>query len=452
MSLKYKHPLLFVDDEESITKALRRLFRKEEYDIYTAASGQEGLDRLREVGKPFSLIISDQRMPEMNGAEFLEKAKGIFPQAIRILLTGYSDMDAMVDAINKGGIHRYFTKPWNDDDLLLQVRQSLEQYELVLENRRLLVLTRKQNKELKGLNDRLEEKVAERTREVVEKNEELSLLNRQLESSLYNTVRAFASLVEMLTPVLAGHGRRVGAVSREIAQELGLPEKEANEIEIAGLLHDIGKLGFPEKLLAYRQKTWTDQDKARFQKHPEQGEAAVQFIDKLDHVGMLIRHHHEQYDGHGYPDSLADEQIPMGSRIIAAADAYDRIVKLKVVDDDTLKKASEGNPVTHKNLSEEVLQKAAMLHLRDQAFVLYDPDVVKKFLDMLKTEGIRYGREKELSLEQLESGMVLSESIHTSSGRFLLSKNTTLTNDFIAKLKSIHFIEPITELIRVERT
>ena len=265
-------------------------------------------------------------------------------------------------------------------------------------------------------------------------------------------MRAFASLVEMLTPVLAGHGRRVGAVSREIAQELGLPEKEANEIEIAGLLHDIGKLGFPEKLLAYRQKTWTDQDKARFQKHPEQGEAAVQFIDKLDHVGMLIRHHHEQYDGHGYPDSLADEQIPMGSRIIAAADAYDRIVKLKVVDDDTLKKASEGNPVTHKNLSEEVLQKAAMLHLRDQAFVLYDPDVVKKFLDMLKTEGIRYGREKELSLEQLESGMVLSESIHTSSGRFLLSKNTTLTNDFIAKLKSIHFIEPITELIRVERT
>jgi len=189
MSLKYKHPLLFVDDEESITKALRRLFRKEEYDIYTAASGQEGLDRLREVGKPFSLIISDQRMPEMNGAEFLEKAKGIFPQAIRILLTGYSDMDAMVDAINKGGIHRYFTKPWNDDDLLLQVRQSLEQYELVLENRRLLVLTRKQNKELKGLNDRLEEKVAERTREVVEKNEELSLLNRQLESPIKGVVK-----------------------------------------------------------------------------------------------------------------------------------------------------------------------------------------------------------------------------------------------------------------------
>ncbi|MDY6952094.1 MAG: response regulator, partial [Thermodesulfobacteriota bacterium] len=155
MPLKYKHSLLFVDDEASITKALQRLFRKERYDIYTAASGQEGLERLKEVGKPFSLIISDQRMPEMSGAQFLEKARGIFPQAIRILLTGYSDMDAIVEALNKGGIHRYFTKPWNDDDLALQVRQSLEQYELVLENRRLLALTRTQNKELKGLNNRL---------------------------------------------------------------------------------------------------------------------------------------------------------------------------------------------------------------------------------------------------------------------------------------------------------
>ncbi|MDY6951778.1 MAG: response regulator [Thermodesulfobacteriota bacterium] len=452
MPLKYKHSLLFVDDEGPITKALQRLFRKERYDIYTAASGREGLERLKEVGKPFSLIISDQRMPEMSGAQFLEKARGIFPQAIRILLTGYSDMDAIVEAINKGGIHRYFTKPWNDDDLVLQVRQSLEQYELALENRRLLALTRTQNKELKGLNNRLEEKVAERTREVMEKNDALSSLNRQLESSLYNTVRAFASLVEMLTPALAGHGRRVGAVSREIAQELRLPEKEVNEIEIAGLLHDIGKLGFPERLLAYSEKTWTDQEKVLFRKHPEQGEAAVQFIDNLDHVGMMIRNHHEQYDGHGYPDRLTEEQIPLGSRIIAAADAYDKIVKLKILDDDTQKVACDGKPLTHKEVTEEVLQRAAMLHLKDQAFTLYDPDIVKVFLDMLKRDGLRYGKEKELSLDQVEAGMVLSQSIHTSSGRFLISKNTTLTHALIAKLKSIHSIEPVTELVRVEVT
>jgi response regulator RpfG family c-di-GMP phosphodiesterase len=224
-----------VDDEESITKSLCRLFRKEGYEIYTASSGQQGLDTLKEAGKPFSLIISDQRMAEMTGAEFLEKAKKVFPRAVRILLTGYSDMDAIVDAVNKGEVHRYLTKPWNDDDLLLQVRQSLEQYELVVENRRLLALTKDQNKELRELNNSLEEKVAERTREVTQKNEELSSLNRQLESNLYNTVRAFASLAEMLTPALEGHGRRVGALSRKIAQELRLPEEEVSQIEIAGL-------------------------------------------------------------------------------------------------------------------------------------------------------------------------------------------------------------------------
>lgn len=102
MALKYKHRLLFVDDEPSITKSLQRLFRREGYEISTALSGKQGLEKLKEAEKPFSLIISDQRMPGMTGAQFLEKAKKIFPNAMRILLTGYSDMDAIVDAINKG--------------------------------------------------------------------------------------------------------------------------------------------------------------------------------------------------------------------------------------------------------------------------------------------------------------------------------------------------------------
>ncbi len=112
MPLKYKHKLLLVDDEESIIKALYRIFRREGYEIDTASSGQEGLKALKEASKPFSLIISDQRMPGMTGAQFLEKAKKILPDVMRILLTGYSDMDAIVDAINKGEIHRYLTNPW----------------------------------------------------------------------------------------------------------------------------------------------------------------------------------------------------------------------------------------------------------------------------------------------------------------------------------------------------
>ena len=159
MDKQYQHAIMLVDDEESILKALKRLFRKTSYQILTASSGQEGLVRLKNTEKPVSLIISDQRMPEMTGAQFLEQAKKIFPDALRFLLTGYSDMDAVVDAVNKGEIHRYLNKPWNDDDLLLLVKQALQQYELVFENRRLTALTLKQNEELNALNQGLEKKV-----------------------------------------------------------------------------------------------------------------------------------------------------------------------------------------------------------------------------------------------------------------------------------------------------
>ena len=450
MVLKYKHTLLLVDDEESIIKSLQRIFRKEGYEIHTALSGQEGLKTLKEAQKPFSLIISDQRMPGMTGTQFLEKSKNIFPNAIRILLTGYSDMDAIVDAVNKGEIHRYLTKPWNDGDLKSQVGQALEQYELGVENRRLLALTKRQNEKLRELNKHLGEKVAERSREIVQKNKELSRLNQELESNFYNMIRAFASLVEMHTPSLAGHGRRVSAFSREIAQLLDLSEEQVTQIEIAGLLHDIGKLGFPQKLLEYKEDQWNPQDKELFRKHPEESQAVLQFINKLDHVGILIRSHHERYDGQGYPDELIEEKIPLGSRIIAVADAYDKIVNLKVDADKVIGRMTKKTDMTQDHLGgDEVLKKAAILHLREQAFTRYDPDIIKAFLSLLKARGVQYGRERAVSLRQLEEGMLLSTSIYSSSGRFLISHNTVLTQYYISKLNEVHKADPITDTILV---
>ncbi len=151
MTLNQEHTLLLVDDEKAITRALQRLFRKEGYHILTAESGPAGLEKLKQSAKPVSLIISDQRMPEMNGAQFLEQAKEICPQAVRYLLTGYSDMESVIQAVHKGEIQRYLTKPWNDDDLLLQVRLSLEHLELIEENHRLTELVEQQKQELSEL-------------------------------------------------------------------------------------------------------------------------------------------------------------------------------------------------------------------------------------------------------------------------------------------------------------
>lgn len=450
MALKYKHNILLVDDEVSITNSLQRLFRKEKYRIFTASSGQDALDQMRQADKPISLIISDQRMPGMTGAEFLEKAKKIFPNGIRFLLTGYSDMDAVVDAVNKGRIHRYITKPWNGEDLILQVRHGLEQYELVVENRRLLSLTKKQNRQLEELNHNLEQKVEERSKEIIMKNKELSRLNKELESNLYNTVRAFASLAELHAPGLAGHGRRVSLLSREVAELMELSDEEVTQIEIAALLHDIGKLGLPEKLMNYEEKKWTPEEEALFKRHPEEGQSIVRFINKLDNVGLLIRSHHERYDGQGYPDQLSEISIPTGSKIIAVANVYDRIVNLRVNIESYIKDFSKDKETTQDHLSEEELVgQVAAHHIKQRAFTSFDPDVVKVFLELLKRKGTSFKREKEISVEALEQDMVLSRPLYSSKGRFLLPHGTTLTSDFIQKLKTLHERAPISEKVYV---
>lgn len=173
MDTEKKYTVLCVDDEKNILNSLKRLLRKENYNILTASSGQEGLEILDE--QKVHLIMSDQRMPEMNGTDFLERVKEKFPDIIRIILTGYTEVDAITGAINKGNIYKFFLKPWNDDTLKLEIRKALEQFELVEKNKELSGIISKQNEELKIVNDNLEKKVAERTRELELRNQALEL-------------------------------------------------------------------------------------------------------------------------------------------------------------------------------------------------------------------------------------------------------------------------------------
>lgn len=177
--MEYQHTLLFVDDEPSILSALCRLFRREGYQLLTASSGAQGLERLGE--HEVSLIVSDQRMPQMIGAEFLGRARVVSPHSIRIMLTGYSDIDAAKQAINEGGIYRYITKPWDDEQLKAIVREALERYDLEENNRRLTAELQLKNAELEQFNLRLEQRVEERTRELRTAYEENLALTRSLE-------------------------------------------------------------------------------------------------------------------------------------------------------------------------------------------------------------------------------------------------------------------------------
>ncbi|MFQ5457733.1 MAG: response regulator, partial [Myxococcota bacterium] len=185
MTESSQHTILIVDDEVSILKLLEYTF-KPDFHVVTAASGAEGLEILHK--QEVALIIADQRMPEMTGSEFLEKSIAIRPDAIRMVLTGYTDIDSAIQAINSGRVYRYLTKPWEDEELRLNVKRGLETYDLQQTNKRLLV-------ELKEANEKLEEKVRLRTAELQGANEELREAHNQVEQDLALAERIQRTLV-----------------------------------------------------------------------------------------------------------------------------------------------------------------------------------------------------------------------------------------------------------------
>lgn len=153
--------ILFIDDEANILSALKRLFRPLGYNIFTAKSGAQALAILEK--EPVDIVISDMRMPQMTGAEVLERIRGKWPDMVRILLTGYADITSTIAAINRGEIYRYIAKPWDDNDIVLIVRDALERKHLLAEKLRLEELTMRQNLALTVMNTSLEEKVLQRT-------------------------------------------------------------------------------------------------------------------------------------------------------------------------------------------------------------------------------------------------------------------------------------------------
>ncbi len=173
------HSILCVDDEKNILNSLRRLLRQENYNLLTASSGAEGLKLLEETH--VQLVISDQRMPEMSGVEFLSQVREKYPEIIRIILSGYTDVNSITDAINKGHIYKFLLKPWDEQNLFLEIRQALQKYDLVEDNQRLHQKVLTQNEELKRMNENLEQIVAARTSELRLQNQALELSHAILE-------------------------------------------------------------------------------------------------------------------------------------------------------------------------------------------------------------------------------------------------------------------------------
>jgi len=271
--------ILCVDDEPNILSALRRLLRPHGYRVLTADSGAAGLALLE--NEAVDLVISDMRMPRMDGAQFLGQVCRRWPGTMRLLLTGYADIPSILDAINQGEIYRYLTKPWDESDIVLVVRHALERRALEQDKLRLEALTASQNLQLKALNASLEEKVAQRTRQLKLSHDEVLAANDKLKATFVTTIKVFSNLIEMRGGKLAGHARRVAELSRKLALALGLEAQEARDVFIAALLKDIGKLSLSDELLELPASAWTGEQLAAFRKHPLRAEQLLMALDEL---------------------------------------------------------------------------------------------------------------------------------------------------------------------------
>ena len=176
-----KKKILFVDDERSVLRAIERLFLEDEYEIISALSGDEGLAVLESVA-PIQVVVSDYRMPRMNGVDFLKQVHARWPDTIRIVLSGYADTASVVAAVNEGQIYRFVAKPWNDNELKMTLSNAVETYNLNQMNRELTERLQEYNEELEDLNRNLQQRVQEETAELVSRNVELSRAQQILDS------------------------------------------------------------------------------------------------------------------------------------------------------------------------------------------------------------------------------------------------------------------------------
>lgn len=406
--------ILCVDDEPNILASLQRLFRKHHFRVLCADGAAAGLAILEQ--ETIDVVISDMRMPQCSGTDFLERVRQCWPSTMRLLLTGYADLGSIVGAINRGEIYRYITKPWDEEDILLVVRDALERRALEREKQELEKLTRAQNRSLLELNATLEERVGERTVELHSAQQALLASNDRLKGNFLTSIKILSSMIGMRGGAMAGHARGVADLARTVALRMGLPARDAQDVFLAGLLHEIGKIGFPDGLLRIPEYALKGDALGQYRKYPQLGEQLLMPLEELREVARVVGAHRERFDGTGFPNRLAGFDIPVGARILAVA--YDFA-------------ALQSGQLVQRQLS--ATQAAGLL--ADSRGKRYDPDVVEAFYT------VRTGRhvvdrvsDIAMGVQQLREGMRLSRDLVSEEGGLLLSADHVLNQRLLKQL------------------
>lgn len=275
--------------------------------VVMAKSAEEALGIIYDLhhqGKTVQMVISDLMMPGMTGDRFLEIVNARFPQVIKILLTGYTGLDSALYTINNANLDKYISKPWQIEDLQLTISSLLRQFQLRQDNLRLLNDLQLRNLEL---NSTLRD---------------LKRATEQIEVNYVETLQSLAAALEAKDAYTAGHSERVARWGMMIARRIGLSEAEVEEIHTVAMLHDIGKIGMPEHILN-KPGSLTRAELELVKTHPVTGAQILQPIKSFHHCIPIVRHHHEWFNGKGYPDMVGGHDLPLSVWIAATADAFD---------------------------------------------------------------------------------------------------------------------------------
>ncbi len=333
-----RRQVLIVDDDPQVRQVLHEVFLSSGYKCQLATDGREGL-KLFHASRP-PLTVTDVKMPVMDGLEFLKAARALDPDAAIIVLTGVADMKTAIESL-KQGAYDFIIKPVNMDELLIAAERALERRQLLIERRQYQAM--------------LEQRVEEATHD-------LAATLKELQETYRTTLEALGSALETRDVGTEAHSRRVLDYSLAIARILGVPERELKDIEYGVLLHDFGKIGIPDAILL-KPGPLTPEEWKIMRTHPELGRRLTERIPFLRGAASIVYHHHERWDGTGYPVGLKGEEIPLGARIFAVTDAFDAMT-------------------FNRPYSRAVSFEAAKAEIRRCAGSQFDPRAVETFLSI----------------------------------------------------------------------
>ena len=411
-SLASQLSILIVDDEEILLLTYGEMIASEGYRVVTAASAADAATHL--ATEQFGLVLTDQNMPGMKGLEFLSQVKQLQPDATRVLMTGVLDLSTVIEAINTGEIYRFVVKPCLREDLLATIKNALQRYELITQNAQLQHATQVMNL---ALSDKV-------VREA-EHNRQLAGLNQALEQNLHRSVELCLKTMQTFYPTLGVQAKRVHELCTAMATGLGLPQPQRQILEISSKLHDVGLVGVPRPLIRMWQnnpKGMNAAELALVQQHPVMGQELASFIDHLSEVGLVIRSHHERFDGTGYPDRLSGDAIPWLGRLLAVAVGY---------------------------AEHDGERCSAIEMVQRESGKAFDPEAVRIFARHRPHAITR--KEREVLMAELRPGMILAKGVYTTGGLLLMPEGQSLNETYIDKLRNHDRVNPIKQLLLVYR-